>query len=61
MCQFSYLENADPVPHHELGQDRYGFGDFHSYINTCVNTTLKVTTIIILYDRVVQSFIRSAD
>lgn len=44
VCQFSYLENADPVPHHELGQDRYGFGDFHSYINTCVNTTLKVCT-----------------
>ena len=42
VCQFSYLENANPVPHHELGQDRYGFGDFHSYINTCVNTTLKV-------------------
>jgi len=42
VCQFSYLEDAEPVPHHELGQDRYGFGDFHSYINTCVTTTLKV-------------------
>ncbi|XP_065884812.1 rho GTPase-activating protein 7-like isoform X2 [Dysidea avara] len=41
VCQFSYLEDAEPVPHHELGQDRYGFGDFHSYISTCVSTTLK--------------------
>lgn len=62
VCQFSYLENANPVPHHELGQDRYGFGDFHSYINTCVNTTLKVLYDIQANQTIdINFFCRSAD
>ena len=42
MCKFSHLESGDPVPYHEIGQNRFGFGNFHSYVDNCVSTVLKV-------------------
>ncbi len=42
VCKFSHLEFGDPVPYHELGRDKYGSGNFHSFVDTCVSAVLKV-------------------
>ena len=42
MCKFSHLECGDPIPYHELGRDKLGFGNFHSYADSCVSAVLKV-------------------
>lgn len=41
-CKFSYLEVGVPVPYTELGQDKYGFGDYRSYVEGCVTVMMKV-------------------
>jgi hypothetical protein len=41
VCKFSYLEVGVPVPYGELGQDKYGFGDYRSYIEGCVSALMK--------------------
>ena len=42
VCRFTHLELGDPVPCHELGQDRWGHGSIHSHVDSCMNTMLKV-------------------
>jgi len=41
VCKFTHLELGDPVPCHELGQDRWGHGSIHSHVDSCMNTVLK--------------------
>lgn len=43
VCKFSHLEFGDPIPYHELGQNRNGFSNFKSYVESCVGTVLKVS------------------
>ena len=42
VCKFSYLEVGVPLPYTELGQDKYGFGDYRSYVEGCVAVMMKV-------------------
>ena len=42
VCKFSHLEFGDPVPFHELGKDKDGFGSYQSYVEDCITTMLKV-------------------
>ena len=35
------MEVGEPVPYTELGQDKYGFGDYRSYVEGCVAVLLK--------------------
>jgi hypothetical protein len=41
VCRFTHLETGDPVPYYELGLDRLGSGNLHSYLDTCVQTVLR--------------------
>ena len=40
VCKFTHLELGEPVPCHELDQDRDGPGNM--FIDNCVATVLKV-------------------
>ena len=46
VCKFSHLELGDPVPHYELGQDKFGVGSFQSHVEGCVATVIKVVKLI---------------
>ncbi|XP_062513642.1 stAR-related lipid transfer protein 13-like isoform X3 [Corticium candelabrum] len=40
-CRFTHLEEGDPVPYDELGNDVDGGGNYGRYIDSCVSALLK--------------------
>ena len=43
VCNFTYLEVADPVPFYELGMDRTGNGSYNSFIDSTMTNIVKVS------------------